>query len=180
MAWGMSMAMLSEPGERLALALTQGGLQRATARVLAALLFTDRETMTAGDLAETLGISSGSVSTSVTRLTGVGLIEKVPVPGSRREHFRFRERAWATLMSGQNQMVKVMMDAAEEGIAAIGERSPGGRRLAEMRDFYAYLWRELPALIDRWAAERDRTAERDGPAQVTAAGRRPGRATPSR
>ncbi|MFD1322013.1 GbsR/MarR family transcriptional regulator [Micromonospora sonneratiae] len=146
---------LSDPAERLALALTQGGLQRMTARVLAALLFTDQDTLTAGELADVLGISSGSVSTSVKALTGVGLIEKVPAPGSRREHFRLREHAWATLMSGQNQLVKVMMDAAEEGIAATGPETPGGHRLAEMRDFYAYLWQELPELIDRWKAEQN-------------------------
>ncbi|MFI6784588.1 GbsR/MarR family transcriptional regulator [Micromonospora sp. NPDC050276] len=125
-----------------------------TARVLAALLFTERDTLTAGEITELLTISSGSVSTALKSLTSVGLIEKVPAPGSRREHFRFREGAWATLMSEQNQLVKVMREAAEQGIAATGEDSPAGRRLAEMRDFYNYLWQELPALIDRWKAQR--------------------------
>ncbi|SBV24820.1 DNA-binding transcriptional regulator GbsR, MarR family [Micromonospora krabiensis] len=148
------MSALSDPAERLALTLTQGGMQRMTARVLAALLFTERDTLTAGEIAETLTISSGSVSTALKSLTSVGLIEKVPAPGSRREHFRFREGAWATLMSEQNQLVKVMREAAEQGIAATGEDSSAGRRLAEMRDFYDYLWRELPAVIDRWKAQR--------------------------
>jgi DNA-binding transcriptional regulator GbsR (MarR family) len=148
------MPALSDPAERLALTLTQGGMQRMTARVLAALLFTERDTLTAGEITELLTISSGSVSTALKSLTSVGLIEKVPAPGSRREHFRFRDGAWATLMSDQNQLVKVMREAAEQGIAATGEDSPAGRRLAEMRDFYDYLWRELPALIDRWRTQR--------------------------
>ncbi|MER7419049.1 MarR family transcriptional regulator [Micromonospora peucetia] len=125
-----------------------------TARVLAALLFTEQDTLTAGEITESLTISSGSVSTALKSLTSVGLIEKVPAPGSRREHFRFREGAWATLMSEQNQLVRVMREAAEQGIAATGEDSVAGRRLGEMRDFYDYLWRELPALIDRWKAQR--------------------------
>lgn len=148
------MAALSDPAEQLALTLTQGGLQRMTARVLAALLFTDQETMTAGEIAETLSISSGSVSTAVKALTTVGLIERVPAPGSRREHFRLPEGAWATLMSGQNTTVKTMREAAEQGIATTGEDSIAGRRLVEMRDFYDYLWRELPALIDRWKGQK--------------------------
>ncbi|MFG2070955.1 GbsR/MarR family transcriptional regulator [Micromonospora tulbaghiae] len=123
-----------------------------TARVLAALLFTEQDTLTAGEITELLIISSGSVSTALKSLTSVGLIEKVPAPGSRREHFRFREGAWATLMSEQNQLVRVMREAAEQGIAATGEDSVAGRRLGEMRDFYDYLWRELPALIDQWKA----------------------------
>ncbi|WP_244366727.1 GbsR/MarR family transcriptional regulator [Micromonospora echinofusca] len=125
-----------------------------TARVLAALLFTEQDTLTAGEIAESLTISSGSVSTALKALVSVGLIEKVPAPGSRREHFRFREGAWATLMSEQNQLVKVMREAAEQGIAVTGRDSAAGRRLAEMRDFYDYLWRELPALIDHWKAHR--------------------------
>ncbi|MEO3748245.1 MarR family transcriptional regulator [Plantactinospora sp. B5E13] len=125
-----------------------------TARVLATLLFTERDTLTAGELTELLTISSGSVSTALKSLTSVGLIERVPAPGSRREHFRFREGAWATLMSEQNQLVKVMREAAEQGITATGEDSAAGRRLSEMRDFYDYLWRELPAVIDRWKAQR--------------------------
>ncbi|MBO4206070.1 MarR family transcriptional regulator [Micromonospora echinofusca] len=145
---------LSDPAEHLALALTQGGMQRMTARVLAALLFTEQDTLTAGEIAESLTISSGSVSTALKALVSVGLIEKVPAPGSRREHFRFREGAWATLMSEQNQLVKVMREAAEQGIAVTGRDSAAGRRLAEMRDFYDYLWRELPALIDHWKAHR--------------------------
>lgn len=144
----------TDAAERLALTLTRGGMQRMTARVLSALLFADQETVTAGELAERLVISPGTVSTAIKNLTMVGLIEKVPAPGSRREHFRFREGAWATLMSSQNQVVQAMQQAADEGIAATGETSPAGRRLVEMRDFYSYLMAELPALIDRWKAGR--------------------------
>ncbi|MGC4885602.1 GbsR/MarR family transcriptional regulator [Micromonospora sp. DT227] len=147
---------LSGPAEKLALTLAEGGLQRMTARVLAALLFTEQETMTAGEIAETLAISSGSVSTAIKSLGTVGLIERVPAPGSRREHFRLRDGAWATLMSGQNAMIGSMREAAEEGITVAGEGSLAGGRLTEMRDFYDYLWRELPVLIERWRkGERD-------------------------
>jgi hypothetical protein len=36
----------------------------------------------------------------------------------------------------------------------IGAESPAGQRLATMHDFYTYVMREFPALIDRWYAER--------------------------
>ena len=140
----------AEAAERLALTLTRGGLQRMTARVLAMLLFSDQDTVTAGELADLLGASPGSISTAIKGLASVGLIEKVPSPGSRREHFRFPDDGWATLMSEQNAVVRQMRAAAEAGIAAAGEDSAAGRRLADMRDFYAHLMRELPAVVDRW------------------------------
>jgi DNA-binding MarR family transcriptional regulator len=142
----------TEAAERMALALVQGGLQRATARVMAAFIFTDSDSLTASDLASQLQISSGSVSGALKMLLTVGLIERVPVPASRREHYRLRDQAWPTLMSAQNGMVQAMFDVAERGIEATGIDSPAGHRLAEMRDFYAFMFRELPALIDRWNA----------------------------
>jgi DNA-binding transcriptional regulator GbsR (MarR family) len=144
------MKEMNDAAERLALTLSEGGMQRMTARVLAALLFAEQETVTAGELGERLKISPGTVSTSVKALTTVGLIERVPAPGSRREHFRFRDGAWAILMSSQNEVVKAMQEAASAGIEAVGAGTTAGRRLEEMRDFYAYLMDELPAVIDRW------------------------------
>jgi DNA-binding transcriptional regulator GbsR (MarR family) len=149
----------SDIAERMALAFTEGGLQKATARVLAAFMFAEADSVTAPELATRLGISSGSVSGAIKMLSTVGLIERAPAPGSRREHYRMREGAWATLMSAQNGMVQLMFEMADQGIAAAGEDSPAGRRLAEMRDFYGFMFRELPALIDRWRAERERRSE---------------------
>jgi DNA-binding transcriptional regulator GbsR (MarR family) len=138
----------------MALTLAQGGLQKATARVMAAFLFADAESVTATELTEQLGVSSGSVSGAIKMLSTVGLIERVPAPGSRREHYRLREGAWATLMSAQNGLVQSMFEAADEGIAIAGKDSPAARRLTEMRDFYGFMFRELPALVDRWRADR--------------------------
>jgi hypothetical protein len=65
-----------------------------------------------------------------------------------------RYDGWARLMSTQNAVVRQMTDAAERGIAAAGEHSRAASRLADMRDFYTYLMRELPAVIDRWRADK--------------------------
>ncbi|MFB4317671.1 GbsR/MarR family transcriptional regulator [Actinomadura sp. 21ATH] len=148
------MADTTEAAENLALVLAQGGLQKATARVLSAFMFADEDSVTAPELAERLGISSGSVSGAIKMLSTVGLIERAPAPGSRREHYRVREGAWATLMSSQNGMVQAMFEAADRGIEAAGPGTPAARRLDEMRDFYGFMFREMPALIDRWRAGR--------------------------
>ncbi|WP_179957099.1 MarR family transcriptional regulator [Amycolatopsis anabasis] len=140
--------------EEFALTLTKYGLQRMTARVLGALLFTEQETITAGEIAEQLAVSPGSVSTAIKSLDAVGLIERVPAPGSRREHYRFPDDGWARLMSTQNAVVRMMQEAAQRGIDATGADSLAGRRLAEMWDFYDHVLRELPAVIERWRVDR--------------------------
>jgi DNA-binding transcriptional regulator GbsR (MarR family) len=150
---------LRAAAEKLALMLSDGGMQRSTARVMTALLYTEQDTMTAADLCEELSISSGAVSTAIKQLIPVGLIERVPAPGSRRDHYRFRKGAWAALISQQNTTLATMRDAAQEGIDATGEDTVTARRLHEMQDFYTYMTSELVPLIDRWreqyAAEHD-------------------------
>jgi hypothetical protein len=54
------------------------------------------------------------------------------------------------LYTNQNAVISAMQAAAEDGIAATGSDSLAGRRLTEMRDFYAFLLDEIPALLDRW------------------------------
>ncbi|GHE37637.1 hypothetical protein GCM10017673_45100 [Streptosporangium violaceochromogenes] len=141
---------LRETAEKLALILAQGGMQKMTARVMTCLLYSRQEAMTAADLCEELSISSGTVSTAIKQLIPSGLVERVPAPGSRRDHYRFRRGAWPALMSQQNALLAVMRDAAREGIDVVGEDSLTGRRLHEMQDFYAYMLEELVPLIDKW------------------------------
>ena len=144
----------AEVGERLALALTQAGMQRMIARVLAAFLFSDRDSLTASELGGQLSASAGAVSGAITMLRTVALIEQVPAPGSRRAHYRMRPDAWATLMTSQNAVIGIMAEIGDAGLARVPADSPAAARLREMRDFYAYMLAELPALIDRWQQAR--------------------------
>ena len=154
-----------EAAERLALALVAVGMQRMAARALAAFLFSDEESLTAGDLADELGVSAGSVSGAIRMLAQMGLIERSFVAGSRREHFRMRENAWTTVYSRQHSMVDDVLSVAEKGIDAVG---PGlaHDRLVYMRDFYTFLLNEVPALVERFEQQRagsQRSRRRGGP-----------------
>lgn len=145
-----------QAAEELALVLTSNGLQRMTARVLATLLFTEQPSVTMAELAEVLQASAGSISGALKMLTAVGLAERVPVPGSRREHFRLPQDAWAVLFTSKNETMRAMLEAADKGIDATDDQGLAQQRLAEMRDFYGFLMAEIPALLDRWHEQRGR------------------------
>jgi DNA-binding transcriptional regulator GbsR (MarR family) len=139
-----------EAAEQLALVLSTHGMQRMMARVLAALLFTEQPTITAGELAERLHASSGAISGAIKTLTSVGLVERVPAPASRRDHYRLRDNAWAIQYTNQNEVTAAVIKAAEAGIASTEEGSLARERVTQMRDFYNFLMDEIPALLDRW------------------------------
>ena len=143
-----------DAAEQLALVLTNHGLQRMTARVLSVLLFTEQPTTTAGELSGLLQASAGAVSGAIKMLTSVGLVERAPAPGDRRDHFRLREDAWAVLYTNQNQVLAAMQQAAEAGVAGAPSGGLAQHRLTQMRDFYDFLLSEIPALLDRWHEEQ--------------------------
>jgi DNA-binding MarR family transcriptional regulator len=141
--------------EQLAVVLAGHGLQRMTARVLATLLFSEQSSVTMGELAQTLNASAGAISGALKMLTSVGLAERVAAPGSRRDHYRLRDNAWAILFTSQNETLAAMQAAADAGMTALDSRSPAFHRLAQMRDFYRFLTAEIPALLHRWHLESE-------------------------
>ena len=143
-------ADLQEAAEELALILTNHGMQRMTARVLATLLFTEQPTMTMGELAARLLASSGAISGAIKMLTSVGLVERAPAPASRRDHYRLRDDAWAIQYTNQNEVITAIQAAAEAGVAITENYPEARRRLTQMRDFHTFLLREIPALLERW------------------------------
>jgi DNA-binding transcriptional regulator GbsR (MarR family) len=125
-------------------------MQRMTARVLATLLFVEQPTVTAGELSKRLQASSGAISGAIKMLMSVGVAERVPAPASRRDHYRLRDNAWAIQYTNQNEVTSTVLKAAEAGIAATEDDSLARQRLTQMRDFYNFLFEEIPVLLDRW------------------------------
>ncbi|MBN3513068.1 MarR family transcriptional regulator [Mycolicibacterium septicum] len=150
---------MQQEAERLALVLSSHGMQRMPARVLATLLFTDQPSVTMAELADILQASAGSISGSLKMLTSVGLAERVPAPASRRDHFRLRDDAWATLFTNQNETLAAMQTAAGAGISATDQSSPAHHRLTQMRDFYAFLMAEIPAILERWRQQNSQASK---------------------
>jgi len=136
--------------ESLALVLSQIGMQRMSARVFAALMTTDDARLTAADLASQLSVSPAAVSGAVRFLEQVGLVAKEREPGERRDHYRLFDDLWYATFLKRDRMIIMWRDAAGDGIEALGEDSPAGKRLAEMRDFLSFMLEELNGMYERW------------------------------
>jgi DNA-binding transcriptional regulator GbsR (MarR family) len=141
--------------EETGLFFEQMGLPRMAGRVLGWLLVSDPPHQTLNQLKETLTASKGSISTMTRLLIQVGLIERVSLPGQRRDYFRIKPHVWSQLIEQRLFQVTALRRLAEQGLGLLeGERPPVKQRLEEMYDVYAFFERELPALMERWEAER--------------------------
>ena len=141
--------------EQMGLLYSEMGGVPMMGRLLGHLLICDPPVQSSSELAEALDASKGSISTATRQLVHLGLVEKVPVPGSRAHHFRLRDNAWAHQMKQDATRLQLKLRVVEEGEDLVGDDPDRAGRLRDFRDFCTYLSRELPALIDRWLAEKE-------------------------
>ena len=140
--------------ERFAAVLEESGVPRMPARVFVALLAEDSGSLTAAQLAERLQVSPAAISGAVRYLVQVSLIGREREPGSRRDRYRVWDDAWYEATLRREHLLARWEESAREGIDVLGAGTPAGQRMAESREFFAFLRREMPALLDRWRQER--------------------------
>jgi DNA-binding transcriptional regulator GbsR (MarR family) len=140
--------------EDFALVFTNAGLQRMPARVFSAVLATQKGSLTATEIAEALQVSPAAVSGAVRYLIHVGLMSKAREPGERVDHYRILDDAWYESVGRKDETYRQLAESIERGIAALGPESPAGKRLQETHDFFLYIAKELPLLIERWRSDR--------------------------
>ena len=143
--------------EDIALQLEQTGMTRMAGRMLGALLVADPAEQSAEDLMDTLQASRGSISSSSRYLIQLGLIERVSIPGERRDYFRNKPGAWVEMTRQGLVQARMFREMAERGLGLINSTDPEVRRgLEEMRDFYAFVEKEFPQVFERWEALKGR------------------------
>ncbi len=131
------------------------GLPRMVGRVLGALLISDPPDLSAEELAEALRASRGSISSSTRTLIQIGLVQRRTKLGERRDYFRMNPGAWDELMRRELETLVKFRQMAERGLKIANSDSPEVRlNLEEMREFYTYWEKELPAVLERWEEDK--------------------------
>lgn len=131
------------------------GLPRMSGRIFGWLLISNPPQQSHGDLAEVLQASKGSISTMTRLLIQIGLIERVSLPGERRDYFQIKPNAWSQMTKQRMAQITAFRQLAEKGLELLQDTPPRlQRRLQEMRDIHAFLERELPLLDERWELEQ--------------------------
>jgi len=130
------------------------GLPRMAGRIFGWLLISNPPHQSLGELAENLQASKGSISTMTRLLIQISLIERISLPGQRRDYFRIKPNAWSHLAEQRLAQITAFRQLAERGLKLFEDEDPLRQQLEEMRDIHAFWERELPALNDRWEEKR--------------------------
>ena len=139
--------------EHLALVFTDWGFPRMPSRVLISLMAADEDALTAAELAERLEVSPAAISGAVRYLIHIGMLQRVPTPGSRRDRYRLPADPWYESASLRDGYMSQVVAVSGEGVTALGADTRAGRRIGRMRDFFEFVHAELGDLLAKWKAD---------------------------
>ncbi len=133
----------------------QVGLPRMAGRILAWLLICDPPHQTMNELVDALQASKSSISTTTRLLITFGMLERVSLPGERRDYYRLVPNLWTSAMERSSQEFGGFLKMAERGLTLLTDDTDERRqRLQEMHDLYTFIAREFPQIMERWREER--------------------------
>jgi HTH-type transcriptional regulator, glycine betaine synthesis regulator len=99
------------------------GISRTMAEVHA-LLYITGQPMCTDEIMARLGVSRGNVSMSVRSLLEWAVIEKVRLPGDRKEYFQAEQDVWSMLRAIARERIKREVDPLLDALDEIGELAP--------------------------------------------------------
>ncbi len=142
--------------ESFASALVDAGVPHMPALVFVTLLVAEGDGLTADELAADLQVSRAAISGAVSYLGHVGLTTRERQPGSRRYRYVLEDPTWYEMVARRERILDRWIATTREGVEAVGATTPAGQRLGESLAFFEFLREEMPAMLDRWRARRDR------------------------
>jgi len=146
--------------EDVGLFFEEYGLPRMAGRVLGWLLICDPPYQSMGDLSEALMASKGSISTMTRLLIQIGLIDRVSLPGMRRNCFRIKSST-DELMKRSIARFAAMHRLSERGLKLTKGESPEiQEHLERIRDMSSFLEEHVPQMMERWERDRKRARRR--------------------
>ena len=135
--------------ERIAVVAQGEGLPRIAGRIFAALVF-DGRPISFGELADSLQVSRGSISTSARLLEERGVIKRMGKAGERQDYFRLSDAPFVTMLRD----AKERTGRAKAEIDDTLKQLPAGaddvrQRLGNYAGFYGAIEDSLTQAINR-------------------------------
>jgi DNA-binding transcriptional regulator GbsR (MarR family) len=147
--------------ERASSEMVAQGFPRMPARVLMALTATDDGKATAEELASVLQASPAAISGAVRYLGVVGFVRNTTIPGTRRHSYSLADTPWYATSFTRTQIYAQIENSMRASTERMPADSRARARIEEVADFFGFMQRRLPGLLDDWNAERAKQGKTD-------------------
>jgi predicted transcriptional regulator len=130
------------------------GISQTMGRIMGWLLVCEPPQQTLDEISDALDMAKSTISTTIRAMTQIGMVERVSVRGDRRHFYQIRNDFWIDAFERSMVQFTTFQKMAERGLTIISGDNATRQRLAQMQTLYAFLNREMPALLERWHAEQ--------------------------
>lgn len=120
--------------EEFGVLIEKSGMPRMAGRILALLLISKEPSLSIGDMTEALDVSKGSISTMLRLLMQIGLVEKIVIPGKRRDHYCVNGKLWPKFIYDRLLVISEYKKLAEKGLSIIDEENAQAKN--KLEQFY--------------------------------------------
>jgi DNA-binding transcriptional regulator GbsR (MarR family) len=147
--------------EGMGVYFAQFDLPRIFGRLVGLLMVSERP-LAHEEIARTLGVARGSVSTNMRLALALDLAERVAVRGDRRDFYRQTGDPWGRSLDAKVAATMPLQRMAERALQALPPDHLEARaRMADLIDFCEFFETEREGLVRRW---KERLAARGRPA----------------
>jgi DNA-binding transcriptional regulator GbsR (MarR family) len=143
--------------ERMGITWENDGLPRIAGRIFGLLLVTPGSA-SLDDLAHSLAVSKGSVSTDARRLEQLGFLERTSRPGDRRDYYRVSDDLVLRSLEIRLERIRKV-----RGLLAEAPPAAGSEVSARLRDFerlHLDVEQAVQDVLERWKHETGSPARR--------------------
>lgn len=141
---------LAESIESFSLIIEQFGLPRMAGRIFALLFLAEGGTATQSELSSMLQASTGSVSTMTRLLEQLAFIERISIPGRRKDRFRLRADPLVEMSKRRIEGVIHMINAIKKARQSKDIGPLATERLDRAESFYRFFHIEMELALVRW------------------------------
>ena len=136
---------------------SRGQLPRMAGRIMGQLLLTNDELQTQADLCQALQASAGAISATLRLLVERGYVERVSLPGVRKDYYRIAEEIWTRNLERAQKHYDDFTELTARGLEISAHYNEGAQaRLREMRDLAQIEASHFEQLLAHWHTYRRR------------------------
>jgi DNA-binding transcriptional regulator GbsR (MarR family) len=134
--------------------LEQYGWSRLAGRVIGELMLADPPYLSTAELCARIGTSASHLSSAITTLESMRMIDRFGRPGTRQHHYRLREGAFLRPYEAAADSSRALAEAADRALADVPSDSRAAEELTVQRDFFRFLEQRLPELVTEFRSSR--------------------------
>jgi DNA-binding transcriptional regulator GbsR (MarR family) len=143
--------------EQAGLVFESEGMPRMAGRVLGYLMVCTPAEQSIAAMMEALQASNGSISTTTRFLESQGFLDRISVPGERKDYFALPPGVAATLLTSAQKSANTFTALFDRAITLTSKKGQQALpSLYEARDLFAFLAQEYPLLLERWQKNQRR------------------------